>query len=84
MVGTDDNAEKIITWCCRLLWITVFLLWVFTLGLYSLPITFPYLAAITILAYTGHKAVNDKEAWEEYEVLFLERICGFVNPEQKI
>ena len=49
------------------------------LNLWHLPFTLPYIGAILVLCFTGLSVVQNVEAWEEYDDMYLEDIAGFAT-----
>ena len=78
MVGATDSEQAVILkWVVRLLYVVLFIPWMVAYPLLSVPITFPYLGAITILVFLGLTIANEKDAFEELDDMYIEDISGF-------
>ena len=74
-----DEPEIILKWGCRLLYLSMFCVLISALNLWHIPITLPYIGAILVLCFTGLSVVQNVEAWEELDDMYLENIAGFAT-----
>ena len=74
---TDSEQAVILKWVVRLFYLSLFIPWIVAYPLLSLPITWPYLGAITILVFLALTIANEKEAFEELDDMYLEDISCY-------
>ena len=72
-----DEPEIILKWGCRSLYLSMFCVLISALNLWHLPFTLPYIGAILVLCFTGLSVVQNVEAWEELDDMYLEDISGY-------
>jgi len=71
------STDRPLTWGVRSLYVLLFLFLMAIMGRWHLPITLAYLGAIVCLIITGLSLVNNNEAWEELDDMYLMDISGY-------
>ena len=76
MCGSFNGQAIAVAWGRRLLYLTLFISLMAAMNLWHIPITLPYLGAILSLILTALFVVQNDEAWEELNDMYLEDISA--------